>query len=323
MHASGVRYLLSGILVLALCDVSHSQENPIANPSFEVVRRDDAQKQFFAGWYCNVWEGQCEFRISLIARSGKHSALLIGRTGPKMRIQHSIELEPGRYRITAYLRGLDIGKGIWSSTTEFMFDEKYISLAKNGTFGWSKMTYVVDVPQEKEVLGPSFGTWAPGYFWVDDVTVEKVGGGVALTPKPILGPEEAPIAPPGSLDGNAVRCPECRYRNMLAWKNCFACGTDLDTPKKAQAVAGPPVKRITSFEGDDHPREGITLGSPGRTAGPCRDARRRGHPGRSLGLPDALHRRRDVSQEDPGIRFRPLQQRTGDRVPVRGRQAGA
>ena len=92
-----------------------------------------------------------------------------------MRIWQEQELEPGRYRVTAYMRGFDIGLGQWHSTTEFMFDEHYINLDKNGTFGWTKMTFVGDVPAKKKVMGPSFGTFAPGYFWIDDVTLEKVG----------------------------------------------------------------------------------------------------------------------------------------------------
>ena len=38
---------------------------------------------------------------------------------------------------------------------------------------------------------------APGYLWVDDVRVEKVGLEVPLTPRAILGQEEKPIEPPG------------------------------------------------------------------------------------------------------------------------------
>ena len=253
MRLSHVVLLSSGLVALVLSGTSHAQQNLAANPSFEEVRVNDPQNQFFPGWYGNVWEGQCEFAISPVVHSGKHSALLIGRTGPKMRLQQSLELEAGRYRITAYIRGLDIGKGMWNATTEFMFDEKYLGLGKNGTFGWTKMTYVAEVLGKKNVLGPSFGTWAPGYFWVDDVTVEKVGDDVALTEKPVLGDEEAPIVLPGKLDGNAVRCSECRYRNMPAWKTCFACGTDLNAPKKVEVVTGPPIRLLTSFEGDDNP----------------------------------------------------------------------
>ena len=248
------RWMISLTALLGLAAAAAGAKNLAANPSFERVRAADVKAGPFPGWYCGKWEGQCEFHVSPIAHSGKRSALLVGRSGPKMRIQQSIELDAGRYRITAYLRGLDIGKGIWNTTTEFMFDgqenKNYFQLKKNGTFGWTKLTYVADIEKRRKVLGPSFGTWAPGYFWVDDVTVERVGKDVALTPQPVLGKEEGAVVPPGKLDGTAVRCPECRYRNMKAWKTCFACGTDLAAKKAVEVATGPPVKRIASFETD-------------------------------------------------------------------------
>jgi hypothetical protein len=177
--------------------------------------------------------------------------MLCGGNAPKMRLQQAHDLEPGRYRITAYLRGLEIGKGTWGWTTEFMFNGAedgtgYFQLEKNGTFGWSKLTFVGEVKEKNKVLGPSFGLCAPGYLWVDDVTMEKVGDDVALTPKPVLEKEETPITPPGKIESSAVRCPECSYRNMPAWKNCYACGTSLEV--KRAVVTGPAVKLITSFE---------------------------------------------------------------------------
>ena len=47
--------------------------------------------------------------------------------------------------------------------------------------------------------------------------------------------EESPIAPPGEVRAGAVRCPECGYRNMPAWKTCYACGTPLEIKKAVAA----------------------------------------------------------------------------------------
>ena len=35
-------------------------------------------------------------------------------------------------------------------STEFMFDDNYMPLKKNGTFGWTKLTYVGDVKKRDE-----------------------------------------------------------------------------------------------------------------------------------------------------------------------------
>ncbi|MFB3890820.1 MAG: hypothetical protein ACE15C_02225 [Phycisphaerae bacterium] len=234
--------------VLTTPVLAQDSRNIVENPSFE--DNNPGGKTVFPGWSFTAHEGQCDLRASAIARTGKASAMLCGANAPKMRLMQTHDLEPGRYRITAFLRGLDIGKGTWGWTTEFMFDGSdkggYFQLDKNGTFGWTKLTFVGEIKEKHKAQGPSFGLCAPGWLWVDDVTMEKVGDDVALTPKPVLDKEEAPIAPPGKIDSTAVRCPECSYRNMPAWKNCYACGTSLEVKKAV--VTGPPVKLITSFE---------------------------------------------------------------------------
>ncbi len=226
--------------------------NLAEDPSFEIPKDRDQFGLVFAKWGGWKYEGDCSFAVGEVARTGRHSCLLVGGAGAKIRAVQLQNLEPGRYQITAYLRGLDIGTGIWNSTTEFMFDGKYVQLKKNGTFGWTKLTYVADV-QEKKQAGPSFGMFAPGYFWIDDVSLVRVGTDVPLTDEPLLGSEEAPIAPPGELTIEAVRCPECAYRNMPAWKKCYACGSSLEVKKTV--ISGPPVKLITSLE-DKNPFSG-------------------------------------------------------------------
>ena len=58
-----------------------------------------------------------------------------------------------------------------------MFNDKYMQLSKNGTFGWTRLTYVGEI-KDKSKAGPSFGLMARGYFWIDDVAMEKVGDDV-------------------------------------------------------------------------------------------------------------------------------------------------
>ncbi|MBM4093865.1 MAG: hypothetical protein FJ276_31335, partial [Planctomycetes bacterium] len=219
--------------------------NLLEDPSFEIPKERDQFGLVFAKWGGWKYEGDCSFSVGQVARTGKHSCLLVGGSGAKIRAVQLRDLEPGRYQVTAYLRGLDIGTGYWNATTEFMFDGKYMQLNKNGTFGWTKLTYVADIAEKKQA-GPSFGMFAPGYLWIDDVTLVKVGQEVPLTAAPVLGPEETPIGPPGELTGQAVRCPECAYRNMPHWKSCYACGSLQET--KHVSIGGPPVKQIASFE---------------------------------------------------------------------------
>ncbi|MCY3019091.1 MAG: DUF6067 family protein [Planctomycetota bacterium] len=250
-----VALVLLVCLPVGLSAWAGEEKNLVEDPSFEIPKEKDQFGLVFAKWGGWKYEGDCDFRVGQIARTGKLSCLLFGASAPKIRAVQNVDLEPGRYKITAYIRGLDIGTGTWNATMEFMFDNKYIQLAKNGTFGWTKLTYVGQVTEKKKT-GPSFGLMAPGYFWIDDVSMVKVGDDVPLTEKPVLDKEETPIQPPGELGAGAVRCPECGYKNMPEWKTCYACGTPLEA-KKAVA-AGPPIKLITSLE-DKNPFDAGTV----------------------------------------------------------------
>ena len=163
---------------------------------------------------------------------------------PKIRISQTQKaLPPGRYKITAYIRGLDIGEGIWRQNTELAFDGKYMRLNKNGTFGWTPLTYVAEV-KANNADGPSFGLMAPGYFWIDDVSLERVGNDVPLTGQPVLGKEESPIAPPAPL-GRGGPLPGLRLPQPAGLEHCYACGSPLGSAKVAGN--GPAVKRLVSL----------------------------------------------------------------------------
>jgi hypothetical protein len=246
MLRTAVIMLSLGTLGLSPCRTCLAQgKNLLDNPSFEVTIEKNQFGHVFKGWGGWKYEGDCDFRVGQVAHSGKRSCLLLGGAGPKIRTSQLNDLQPGRYKITAYIRGLDIGTGVWNSTTEFMFADKYFGLKKNGTFGWSRLTYVAEIA-EKRQAGPSFGLWAPGYFWIDDASLVKVGNDVPLTAEPVLGTEEATITPPGDFGPDAVRCAECGYKNMPRWKTCYTCGTRLEAKKSV--ASGPATKLITSFE---------------------------------------------------------------------------
>ena len=250
-----ILWLGAASLLTAGAVEAQQPRNLVDDPSFEIPKEKDRFGLVFAKWGGWKYEGDCDFAVGQVARTGSHSCLLVGGAGAKIRTSQSIDLEPGRYKITAYLRGLDIGAGTWNATTEFMFDGNYVQLAKNGTFGWTRLTYVGQITEKKQA-GPSFGMMAPGYLWIDDVSMVRVGDDVPLTDKPILAEEEAPIEPPGELGPDAVRCGQCGYKNMPAWGRCYACGTPLEA--KAAVATGPAVKVIASLE-DKNPFDSGTV----------------------------------------------------------------
>jgi len=222
----------------------------IPDPSFEFTKPKNKFGMVFKYWDGWIYEGDARFKVSPIAHSGKSSCLMIGGSDPKIRMFKSMDRPPkGRYRINAYIRGLDIEEGKWHQDIEFAFNGQYFKLNKNGTFGWTKLTYVVEVPRgKKHIIGPSVGLMATGLLWVDDVTMVSVGKDVPLTPEPVIGDQEAPIQLQGNHTHAFVRCPLCGYKNPVAGKNCYACGTSLTTQRTA---SGSVKKTLADFEETD------------------------------------------------------------------------
>jgi hypothetical protein len=242
-------------VVLSLASSEARAENLMADPSFENPGPRTRWGTVFPDWLGNIYETPGQFEVGQIARTGKTSCEIIA-DGGKIRMQSKpMTLEPGRYKLVAWLRGLDLAEGAYRYAIDLSAfnPAKYDSLRKDGkplvgTFGWTPVTYVFDVP-----AGAKPGQFVcglcltRGILWIDDVSLEKVGPEVELTPTPVVGSEEKPIAPPGDLGANPVRCPQCGYRNNPAWGKCYACGAELKTAA-AKKLEGPPVKVFADFE---------------------------------------------------------------------------
>ena len=238
--------LLCGLL--AACVAAQDGPNLLPDPSIEAVQQKNQFGVPYAQWGGWIFEGACEFRNGKAARTGATSAELVGGQGAKLRVYTpSLTVEPGRYRFSCYIRGLDIGTHAWGISEDLCFaDEQYSTLKKTGTFGWTRVAMVKEVTEAKEIVG-RIGLWAPGRLWVDDAEIVRVPDDTPLTSEPVVGEEEAPIAPPGQLDAaTAVRCPDCGYRNMAAWGRCYACGETLGAG--TSEPVGPPTRLLASFE---------------------------------------------------------------------------
>lgn len=223
-------------------------QNLLKDPSFENTKSRDRWGLVFSDWGGNIYEGASRFEVGTISHAGKTSGLIVGDIGGKIRFSSgSMKLEPGRYRLTAWLRGLDIGQGRWGTTIDFTADaEQYFSFRKNGTFGWTPLTYVFDVTPQSRPFQLLIGLWEDGRLWVDDVALGKVGQTVALTARPEFGMEEAPIVPPGKIV-NPIHCAACGYLNDAAWKTCYACGADVLTQTR-RVFTSPAVQVFADFE---------------------------------------------------------------------------
>src|SRR3974377_833536 len=96
--------LLVITILLHMACLAHGGDNLVPDPSFEQPMPKDRFGHVFAQWSGWMYEGECEFRVSDLAHTGKHSLLMVGGSSPKIRAWPSqLVLEPGRYRISAFL----------------------------------------------------------------------------------------------------------------------------------------------------------------------------------------------------------------------------
>ena len=243
--------LIPGIVICLLIAkfCAAGNVNLFKNPSFEETQQPDQYGHKFKEWGGWIYEQPSRLEIGSIARTGKFSYELVNDQGGKSRLlSPQLKLEPGRYRIKYFMRGLSIGPGQWNIPLGLFvnFDGKNFNIKKNGTFGWTPVTYVFEVKQPVDNFMLGVGLFAGGWLWIDDVSLVKVGENVELTSEPVIGTEEYSISPPGALQKHAIHCRECGYRNNPGWGHCYACGREL--PAKREGNASPAVKVITDFE---------------------------------------------------------------------------
>ncbi len=225
-----------------------AQQNLLPDPSIEETQAPNRYGIPYRKWSGWLYEGAGAFRIGKVAHEGKTSAEMDGSPGVKMRLSSPpVTVMPGRYRFTCYVRGLDVGSGVYGFSEDVNFaDDAYVSLKKPGTFGWTRLEIVKDVPKSQEVVF-RIGLWGAGRLWVDDARLERVSADTPVTAAPVWGREEKPIAPPSALDAKtAVHCPDCGYRNLPEWAHCYACGADLNA--HADTPSTPPVRLLADFE---------------------------------------------------------------------------
>lgn len=262
MKRLGIRLLFVGVLALLMAGIGFAlapgNANRFKNPSFEDIQEPDQNGHAFKNWNGWVYEKPARLAVGTIGRTGKYSYELIGGQGGKVRLQsQKMRLEPGRYRVQLYIRGLSIGPGQWKRALDFSvgFDGKFPVLHKHGTFGWTPVTYVFEIGQPADNFQLLVGLLGGGWLWIDDASLEKVDTTVELTPEPVIGNEERPFSPPARLAADmAVHCPECGYRNDRAWESCYACGHPLHEHRRGDL---PATRVIADFED----------GGPGPVAG--------------------------------------------------------
>ena len=84
------------VAMALLCGIAAGQEkNLLEDPSFEIPKQRDQFGLVFAKWGGWKYEGECEFRVGQVARTGKHSCLLSAARARRSASAQMLDLEPG------------------------------------------------------------------------------------------------------------------------------------------------------------------------------------------------------------------------------------
>jgi len=83
MRDSKMLLLLAAAVALIPGARGRGDGNLLDDPSFEVSKSKDQFGLVFARWGGWKYEGDCDFRVGEVARTGKHSCLLYGASGPR------------------------------------------------------------------------------------------------------------------------------------------------------------------------------------------------------------------------------------------------
>lgn len=136
--------------------------------------------------------------------------------------RHIHGLKPGRYQISAWLRGLDIQPGHYNESVWVFADGGHgiHSPVKNltGTFSWSRLVFTMEVKDSS--LTVWFRLKSQGQLWVDDVDIQAYRG--KKIPFSWLRSTKAmPVSEPL---GHGVLCQRCYRWWKTQQSHCLVCG---------------------------------------------------------------------------------------------------
>lgn len=204
--------------------------NLLEDPGFEESQDPDRYGNPFAKWGGWKWEGDCERRADAkVKRSGKSSGLLAGRSACKVAFIQTVRVEPGRYRLSGWLRTAGLREGTWGRTAMVALEPPDAPAMEDsipgGTRGWTRFerSYAIDRAYEK--LGLYIYLYGPGLLWLDDLAFEKVEPGTGEEKLALGEAEEAIAGEPGG-------------------EPCPACGLGVDPRRGACPFCGEPLAGV-------------------------------------------------------------------------------
>ncbi len=235
-------------------------KNLLPDGSFELPKTADKFGRVFTHWLGWIYEKTGWFEVSPLASDGSSSCLMRASEYGKIRItSQKLDLPPGRYEISVDLRGLDIAPHRWKRPMDFSmgFDEKFYPLNRTGSFDWTRVSYVFELPPGQNRQPQFFlGLHTAGWLWVDNAKLIRVDQDTPLSQAPEWQDIQLPIK---NLESEAltIRCPKCGFYNPENHNHCYGCGSP---PIDQQSSSASPASTLllADFE---HSRKPFSVGT--------------------------------------------------------------
>jgi hypothetical protein len=209
-----------------LAGEAQAGENVLKDGGFEqYLDQPDEQGNPFKVWSGWKWEGNCRRVADTdIKHEGRASAEMLSYGACKLGISQTVKTEAGWYRLSGYVRAIDLKTGLYDRGLVVSFEPKGKELMTDlptGTYGWRKF----DITQQFEEACDSnllyiylFGS---GKIWLDELRLEKIedqSGKSGLA----LGEVEEALHGLSGPDG--LKCPSCGLGVAAKAAKCAVCG---------------------------------------------------------------------------------------------------
>lgn len=222
--------LLTLVSNSSISAMAQSEPNLLPDGSFEQPKNADKYGRVFTNWLGWIYEQKGWFEVSPLASDGSYSCLMRANEHGKIRItSQKLDLPPGRYELSAFLRGLDIAPHRWKRPIDFSmgFDNKFFPLNRTGSFDWTRVRYVFELPPGANRKPQFFvGLHSAGSLWIDNARLIRVGQDTPLTEAPQWQTAQRPLKP-DFTETLSTRCPDCGFQNSKTHTHCYGCGTPL------------------------------------------------------------------------------------------------
>ena len=223
------------LALLSLACGAYAGENILQDGGFEqYLDQPDEQGNPFKVWSGWKWEGNCR-RVADrdIKHEGQASAEMLSYGACKLGISQTVKTEAGWYRLSGYVRAINLKAGLYNRGLVVSFEPKGKELMfdlPTGTYGWRKF----DITQQFEETCDNallytylFGS---GKIWLDELRLEKLAG-TGFKNGLVLGEVEEALH--GFSGPGELKCP--------------SCGLGVDGKAARCAICGEPVSGVAEY----------------------------------------------------------------------------